>query len=180
MPIWAIIVIVAAVIVAAGAAWFFLERRRSGRLRRRFGPEYDRLVSEHRDRRAVERELARREERVEHLHIRSLPPQERERFLSAWKADQARFVDDPKGAVFDADALVTEVMRARGYPMADFDQRAADISVDHPAVVQNYRVARDIVAGYNRGEAGTEDLRRAMVCYRALFDDLLELQEVRR
>ena len=94
--------------------------------------------------------------------------------------DQARFVDDPKGAVLEADHLVTEVMHARGYPVGDFEQRAADISVDHPDIVANYRAAREIVARYNEGKAGTEDLRRAMVCYRALFGELLELEEAKK
>ena len=117
---------------------------------------------------------------MQKLDIRSLGREERERYIRAWRAQQERFVDDPKNAVFDADRLVTDVMRARGYPMGDFEQRAADISVDHPHVVQNYRVARTIVTRYTRGEAGTEDLRKAMVCYRAMFDELLELQEVKR
>jgi FtsZ-interacting cell division protein ZipA len=181
MPTWAIILIVVAIAAAGVLAWFFMERqRRSRRLRAQFGPEYDRLVREHHDRRRAERELQMRESRVQRLEIRSLGREERERYIRAWRAQQERFVDDPKTAVFDADRLVTDVMKARGYPMADFEQRAADISVDHPHVVQNYRVAREIVAAYARGDAGTEDLRKAMVCYRALFDELLELQEVKR
>ena len=177
MPTWAIIVIVVAIAAVAVGAWLAMETRRTRRLRTHFGPEYERAVREHGDRRRAERELAHREERVHRLNIRSLAPQERERFAEAWRADQARFVDDPKAAVIQAEGLVTEVMRARGYPMADFDQRAEDISVDHPRVVQNYRAAREIVHRHERGDASTEDLRKAMVYYRALFDDLLELQE---
>lgn len=182
MPTWAIILIVVAILAVAGvAAWLYWERTgRSRRLQARFGPEYERLVREQGDRQLAERELQGREARVQKLDIRSLGREERERYIRAWRAQQERFVDDPKNAVFDADRLVTDVMRARGYPMGDFEQRAADISVDHPHVVQNYRVARTIVTRYTRGEAGTEDLRKAMVCYRALFDELLELQEVKR
>ncbi|HWQ53082.1 MAG TPA: hypothetical protein VN442_05320 [Bryobacteraceae bacterium] len=182
MPTWAIILIVVAVLAVAGfVAWQYMERsRRSRRLRAHFGPEYDRLVSEHHDRHRAERELQMRAERVQRLEIRTLGREERERFIRAWRTQQERFVDDPKNAVVDADHLVNDVMRARGYPMADFEQRAADISVDYPHVVQNYRVARDIVGRFNRGEAGTEDLRKAMVCYRALFDELLDLQEVKK
>jgi hypothetical protein len=181
MPIWAIILIVVAIAAAGVVAWLYMgEHRRSRRLRAQFGPEYDRLVREHHDRRQAERELEHRESRVQRLEIRSLGREERERYIRAWRAQQERFVEDPKSAVFDADRLVTDVMRARGYPMGDFEQRAADVSVDHPHVVQNYRVAREIVARYTRGDAGTEDLRKAMVCYRALFDELLETQEVKR
>ena len=128
----------------------------------------------------AERELESREKRVERLHIRALDPRDRERFAEAWREDQKRFVDDPKGAVMEADRLVTEVMKARGYPVADFDERVDYISVDHPRVVENYRAARVIVDRHKRGEAGTEDLRQALIYYRALFDELLELAEVRR
>jgi hypothetical protein len=127
----------------------------------------------------AEHDLERREKRIQGLNIRSLPPETRDRYVEAWHVDQARFVDDPRGAVLEADLLVQSVMRERGYPVADFDQRVDDISVDHPHVVQNYRAARDIVLQHQRGEATTEDLRRALVHYRALFDELLEIQEVR-
>ncbi len=178
MPTWAIILIVAAVLAAAGlAGWLYMERRRTSRLRAQSGPESARTV---RDWHRAERDLESRGQRAQRLEIRSLGREERERFIRAWRADQERFVDEPKEAVFEADRLVTDVMRARGYPMGDFEQRAADISAQHPDVVQNYRVARDILARFNRGEAGTEDLRKAMVCYRALFDELLELHEVKR
>jgi len=132
------------------------------------------------DRTKAERELERREKRIEKLHIRSLPPASRDRFVAAWHTDQARFVDDPQGAVVEADRLVQDVMRERGYPVADFEQRVNDISVDHPQLVQNYRAAREIVLRQKRGEATTEDLRQALVHYRSLFDELLEMQEVRR
>jgi hypothetical protein len=137
-------------------------------------------VNELGNRTKAERDLERREKRVERLHIRSLPPASRDRFAEAWREDQARFVDDPAGAVVEADRLVGDVMHERGYPVADFDQRVDDISVDHPHLVQNYRAAREIVLRHKRGQASTEDLRRALVHYRALFDELLEAQEERR
>ena len=126
------------------------------------------------DRGKAEAELARRAERVKALHIRPLEPAQRARFADAWRADQARFVDDPTQAVAEADRLVGELMQARGYPVGDFEQRAADVSVDHPHVVENYRTAHDIAVRQARGEADTEALRKAMVHYRALFDDLLD------
>jgi hypothetical protein len=129
------------------------------------------------DRRRTEADLARREKRVESLAIHPLSLQDRERFSAAWKTDQARFVDDPAGAVIDADGLVREVMQARGYSVADFDQFLEDISVDYPHLVENYRAARDIVRRHERGRTSTEDLRKALVYYRGLLDDLLESQE---
>jgi hypothetical protein len=181
MPQWAITVIVILLMVAvAEAAWIFLQRRRSDHLRRRFGPEYMRTVEEHGNQVRAESDLQKRERRVEKLHIRPLPFRDQERFTEAWRKEQARFVDDPKGAVTEADKLVTEVMKIQGYPVSDFEQRVADISVDHAQVVDNYRAANAIARRHERGEATTEDLRKAMVYYRELFTDLLEMQEVRR
>jgi hypothetical protein len=181
MPQWAIAVIVVLLVVAvAEAAWIFLQKRRSDHLRHRFGPEYTRAVEERGDRTRAESDLQARERRVEKLHIRPLPWRDQERFTEAWRKEQARFVDDPKGAVTEADKLVTEVMKIQGYPMTDFEQRLADISVDHAQVVDNYRAANAIARRHERGEATTEDLRKAMVYYRELFNDLLEMQEVRR
>jgi hypothetical protein len=180
MPGWELGLIIAVIVLAGIVAWLFLDRRKSARLQSRFGPEYDRTLHEHGSRRLAERELERREHRVEKLHVHPLSMAERDRYVAAWRIDQARFVDDPAGAVTEADRLVQEVMKARGYPVADFDQRVEDISVDHPHLVQNYRAARDIAARHNRGEASTEDLRRALVFYRGLFDELLEVQEVHR
>jgi hypothetical protein len=181
MPSWAIEVIMALVIMAMmGACWVFMHRRRSEHLRSRFGPEYDRVIREHGNQRRAEVVLETRERRVESLHIRALTHKDRDHFAQAWQADQARFVDDPKAAVTEADRLVTAVMKARGYPVSDFEQRVADISVDHPHVVENYRAAADIARRHRRGEATTEDLRQAMVYYRKLFDDLLETFEVTR
>lgn len=175
-PLILIAVIVGVALVAA-AGWYLWQRRRSEELRARFGPEYERTVSEAGDRREAEAELVRRQERVEHLQIRPLIAEQRGGYVQQWRTVQARFVDDPKGAVSDADLLVEDVMKARGYPVADFDQRAADLSVHHPRVVDNYRAARDIARRHRRGEASTEDLRQAMVHYRELFEDLLEDRE---
>jgi hypothetical protein len=180
MPGWELGLIIAVIVLAGVVAWLVLEKRKSTHLQSRFGPEYERTLQEHGDRRRAERELERREHRVEKLHIHPLSLADRDRYVAAWRADQARFVDDPAGAVAEADMLVQEVMKTRGYPVADFDQRVEDISVDHPHLVQNYRAARDLAARQRRGEASTEDLRRALMYYRGLFDELLEVQEVNR
>ena len=165
-----IVIVVVAVVVAVGL-WLFLKRRRTEQLRQRFGPEYDRTVKQHGSK--GEAVLIEREKRVEKFRMRDLAPDEQARFAEDWRAIQTRFVDDPKGAVTQADSLVLSVMNARGYPMSDFEQRAADISVQHPNVVQNYRSAHDIALRHRRGEASTEDLRNAMIYYRSLFDELL-------
>jgi hypothetical protein len=154
-----------------------VRRRRSQELEERFGTEYDRLVAEKGGPRRAEAELAAREERVRHIRFQTLSDRERNRFLAAWSATQARFVDDPTGAVADANRLVKEVMLARGYPVADFEHRAADVSVDHPHLVANYRAAHDIAIKSQRGVATTEELRRAVVYYRALLEELLEPRE---
>ena len=180
-----IILVVALIAVIGVAAWLYLQKRRTEELRTSFGPEYDRAVREHEDKSKAERVLEERKERVEQLHIRPLPDEDRERFAEHWRSVQAQFVDDPAGATREADRLVGEVMQARGYPVGDFEQRAADVSVNHPRVVQHYRAAHGIALRHERSEAGTEDLRQAMVHYRALFEDLLEVdapapREVRR
>jgi hypothetical protein len=172
-----LIIIVLALVVIGLAAWILLQNRRSKHLRSKFGPEYQRTLHEYGDRRKAEADLERREARVERLDLRPLAPQDRDRFVQAWKTDQSRFVDDPKKAVVEADRLVMEVMRVRGYPVGDFEQRAADVSVDHPQVVEHYRAAHSIALNEQRGKATTEDLRKAMVHYRALFAELLETQE---
>jgi len=158
-------------------AFVLSQKRRSDELHSKFGPEYERLVRQHGDARHAESELSDRIDRVKHLQIKPIDEEHRRRFAEAWRSDQARFVDDPKGAVVEADRLVADLMQFRGYPVGDFDQRAADVSVDHPHVVQNYRVAHDIAVREHRGEASTEDLRVAMVHYRALFEDLLDSTE---
>lgn len=176
-----VIVLVVALVVAIGvAAWLYLQKRRTETLRERFGPEYDRAVHEHRDARQAERVLEERQQRVEQLHIQPLTLAQCERFADRWRAVQARFVDDPQGATDEADDLVAEVMQTRGYPVGDFEQRAADISVDHPNVVEHYRAAHAIALRNSRREADTEDLRQALVHYRALFEDLLEVEQPAR
>ncbi|HLY17171.1 MAG TPA: hypothetical protein VKR61_08090 [Bryobacteraceae bacterium] len=174
-----IILIVVVAVLAAGVVWLAISRQKSKHLRARFGPEYQRTVAEMGAAGKAERDLARREKRVERLKIRPLPPATRDRLAEAWRKEQSRFLDDPQGAVLEADRLVMETMNLRGYPVADFEQRADDLSVDHAQVVQNYRAAHDIVARHKVGQADTEDLRQAFVHYRALFDELLEMQEVR-
>ena len=173
--LWILVAIAAVIII--GLVWMALSRRRSQQLRQRFGPEYDQTLRSEGNVRKAEAVLDARARRVEKLHIRPLAPADATRFDTAWRAVQARFVDDPKGAVVEADRLVADLMQVRGYPVGDFEQRAADVSVDHPHVVQNYRTAHDIAVREQRGEASTEDLRKAMVHYRALFEDLLESGE---
>lgn len=175
------LIIVSAVVVIALlalAAWFFSRKRKqSARLEQRFGPEYRRTVGELGGRAKAESELKVREKRVEHLVITPLAPAEAARFRDTWNALQSRFVDNPTGVVAQADSLVRELMLKRGYPMGDFERRAADISVDHPTVVENYRAAQAIAVRAGRGEADTEELRSAVVHYRVLFDDMLEVRE---
>ncbi len=176
----ALIALVVLVLALAAVGFFLWQRRRSEELRSRYGPEYQRAVEITGDTRRAESELLRREERVKHLDIRPLEPEERARFATDWRTVQGRFVDDPRSAVTEADHLVEDTMRVRGYPISDFDQQAADLSVHHPRVVDNYRAARDIARRHRRGEASTEDLRQAMVYYRELFVDLLEDREHQR
>lgn len=170
--------LVVAVIVLFGVVT--AQRQRSDMLRERFGPEYDRTLEQVGDRRKAEAELAARAKHVEGLDIHPLAPRERDQFLREWQATQSRFVDDPQGAVAEADHLVAQAMQARGYPMESFDQRVADISVNHPDVVQNYRAAREIAQRNQQGQASTEDLRKAMVYYRDLFNDLLETSDTEK
>jgi len=178
---WIILAVaVVVVLIALAAAWLFYRKRQSHRLEQRFGPEYGRAVDELGSRTKAESELKTRERRVEKLNIVALTPSEAARFGQAWKALQGSFIDNPKGVVVQADQLVRELLLKRGYPMGDFERRAADISVDHPAVVANYRAAQGIAARDLRGEADTEDLRKAVVHYRALFDELLEVSEPAR
>lgn len=168
------IIVVVAVLAIGSAVWIFLQKRRTERLRSRFGPEYDRLAQSEGDTRRAEKVLAQREKRVSELEIVPLSPQDRDRFNRAWQNEQARFVDDPRAAVANADRLVKDVMIARGYPMGDFEQRAQDISVDHAGVVENYRIAHDIATQDSKDKATTEALRKALLHYRMLFDELLE------
>lgn len=174
---WIILAVVIVLALAAiGAAWHFSQKKRSQKLQDHFGPEYDRTVTELGSRAKGESELKAREKRVERLELIPLTAPEAARFGEAWQALQSRFVDNPKGVVVQAEQLVRELMAKRGYPMGDFEQRAGDISVDHPDVVANYRAAQAIAARDQRGSADTEELRKAVVHYRALFDELLEVR----
>jgi len=175
MPGWAwALVAVAVILVIAVVVWQALKTRRTHALQDRFGPEYDRTIDRADDRREAEADLAARAKRREELDIKPLTTASRQRYLDEWQRVQARFVDDPSGAVQEADRLIQGVMRERGYPMDDFDQRAADISVDHPDVVENYREGHRLARSSATGDGTTEELRQAMVHYRALFDELLE------
>jgi hypothetical protein len=168
------IVVVIAIVAVVVAIWLVGQRQRRSRLRDRFGAEYHREVERQGNLSKAEATLAAREKRVARLHIKPLMADDAARFSQQWRAIQTRFVDDPRGAVTEADKVVGEVMLTRGYPIGDFEQQVADISVDHPDVVMNYRAARDIADEHARGRASTEDLRQAMVHYRALFRDLLD------
>jgi hypothetical protein len=165
------------VVIAAVVVWLYVRKRRytTAVLRNKFGSEYDRAVLAHGSERKAESKLEDREKRVEELKIRDLNPTERERFSKQWESVQSRFVDSPRGAVVEADDLVSSVMKSRGYPVSDFDQRAADISVDHPRVVENYRSAHEIALRLGKDQASTEDLRTAMIHYRSLFEELVQV-----
>lgn len=168
------VVFIAALIVIA-VIYSRNQRAARARLRQRFGPEYERSVQEQGSERRAAAQLTDREERVEKFNIRDLEPAERERFANQWNALQLRFVDSPRGAVAEADDLIVLLMQTRGYPMSDFEQRAADLSVHHPIVVNNYRTAHSIALRLHGGDAGTEDLRKAMIHYRALFDEMVRV-----
>lgn len=169
-----LVAILVVIVLLALLAFFAGRQRRSRKLQETFGPEYDRTVSETGDRRAAEAELLERTGRREGFDIVPLEPEARARYVEAWRHTQAQFVDEPAEATREADRLITSVMRDRGYPVDDFEQRAADLSVDHPQVVDDYRAAHAIAAANDRSEASTEDLRQALVHYRSLFEDLLE------
>jgi hypothetical protein len=174
--VWVIVAIL--VIAVVVLAVMLLRSQRSRRLQQDFGPEYGRAIEQHGDRKAAEADLSDRRERRSKLEIRPLDPAARENYAERWQATQRRFVDQPAPAVADADELVTEVMRERGYPVSDsFEERASDVSVDHPVVVEHYRAAHDISQRATEGDTGTEDLRQAMVHFRALFEDLLGDEE---
>jgi hypothetical protein len=175
-----VIILIVLVALAGAAAFLYMQKRRSEKLKSRFGPEYDRTVRETGDRTRAERALEKRAERIEKYHIRPLAAEDRDALSKDWTRTQALFVDDPAAAVREADRVICDVMRRRGYPMLDFDQRAEDLSVEHPQVVRNYRAAHDIAMANEQGKASTEDLRQAMVYYRELFEDLLEVQPAGR
>ena len=178
MPAWSWIVIAVAVVIVVALAMLVARsvssRKRTERLKNHFGPEYDRTVGESGDQGSAEKELVARERKRQKLDIVVLTPESRAKYAEHWRAVQTAFVDNPSRAVGDADRLVTQVMRERGYPVDDFDQRAADISVDHPNVVEHYRAAHIIHLAQEKGDIGTEAQREAFVHYRALFEKLLE------
>jgi hypothetical protein len=175
MPAWVwVLIIVAAVIVVAAVVWRAMTTRRTRLLQDRFGPEYNRTLEGSDSKRDAEAELRAREERRQQLDIRPLPAAARERYIDEWRRVQALFVDDPQGAVHDGDMLIQSVMRDRGYPVDDFEQRSADVSVDHPKVVENYRQGHQLANASARGDGTTEDLRQAMRHYRALFEELVD------
>jgi FtsZ-interacting cell division protein ZipA len=168
-----VVVVVIAIIVVAAIGYVSSKKRRSQKLRQHFGPEYERVLKQEGDPRKAEGVLEFREKRREKFKIRPLSGSDRQNFSVRWREVQARFVDDPRGAVTVADSLVTDVMQARGYPIGEFDQRAADISVDYPSIVDNYRAGHEIAMRHSAGQASTEDLRQAMMHYRVLFEELL-------
>jgi hypothetical protein len=164
-------------VLLAIATFMHFRRHQSHVLEKRFGPEYGRTVDTLGSRPKAEAELKARQKRVDKLQLVPLTAADAQRFREQWKTLQLRFVDDPQGALANADQLVGELMQRRGYPMADFDLSAADISVDHPQVVGHYRAAHEIALQNQRGESDTEEIRQAVVHYRALFADLLETDE---
>ena len=178
MDTWVWIVIAAAVVIVLLAiVWSAKRAKRTRSLQDTFGREYDRTVDQAGDRRAAERELRERQKQHDKLDIRPLSPESRDRYVRRWQSTQTRFVDDPRGAVAEADTLVQEVMQERGYPTKDFERRVADVSVDHPDLVEKYRTADGIARTSERGEASTEDMRHSVRHYRALFAELLETDD---
>ena len=169
-----IVIAIGVLVVIAVLGAIYARSRRTQRLRQRFGPEYDQVVREQGSRRSAEGVLEWRAKRRQRLQIRPLTQADHGDFADRWRNVQSRFVDDPKAALAEADDLVNRLLDKRGYPVADFDQQAADLSVDYPVVVQNYRAAHAIAVRNSRGQANTEELRRAMVHYRSLFDELLK------
>lgn len=169
-----IIVVIAVVVIAAGVVAYLYQRRRTSQLQEQFGPEYKRTLEETGDRRSTERELHARQKRVSQFDVHPITGESAERYRQEWNALQGRFVDEPSGAVNEADSLVVRMMREAGYPVDDFDQRADDISVHHPEVAQNYRMAHRIAELNSQGQADTEELRQAVAAYRRLVDVLLD------
>lgn len=172
--VWIVLAVVAVVVVVA-VVWSATRRRRTHTLKETFGREYDRTVEQAGGQRDAERELLERQKRHDELDLKPLSPESRDRYVRRWESTQTRFVDDPKGAVAEADTLVQEVMQERGYPTNDFERRLDDISVDHPELVEKYRTAHGIAQASERNEASTEDLRHSVRHYRALFSELLEV-----
>jgi hypothetical protein len=174
-----ITVVIIAIIAVAGIA-YVVKKQRTQRLKTRFGPEYQRVLQETGSTTQAEAKLEKLAKRVERFHIRPLAPESRADFVANWQKIQSRFVEDPKGALTEADKLIQELMTARGYPVTDFEQRAADISVDHALVVEHYRAGHDIAVRHSEGRASTEDMRQAMIRYRTLFAELAGEPELSR
>jgi hypothetical protein len=174
--VWIVIAVVVAIVILA-IVWSAMRSKRTRALQDTFGNEYDRTVDQAGGRRAAERDLRERQKQHDELDIRPLTPESRDRYVQRWQSTQARFVDDPRGAVAEADRLVQEVMLERGYPTKDFERRVADISVDHPNLVEKYRNADGIARRSERGEASTEDMRHSVRHYRALFAELLDTDD---
>jgi len=175
-----LLIFIVVLVVVAALAFVFSRQRRTARLRDQFGPEYDRTVAETGSRQAAEAELEDRRHRLEKLEIAPLDSAARQRYLEQWHLVQAQFVDSPTEATRAADRLINQVMRDRGYPVEEFEQRAADISVDHAQVVDDYRAAHAVAEANERSEASTEDLRQALVHFRSLFEDLLDVPDADR
>ncbi len=173
-----IAIVLVLVIIGAILGLVFARRRRSEQLQDHFGPEYDHTVQTMGDEKKAQTELNERQKHVEALDIRPLSVSERERYLADWTAVQSKFVDEPGQAIVDADRLIMEVMQLRAYPVSDFEQRAADISVNYPDLVSNYRAAREIAIKNKQNLADTEELRQAMIYYQSLFEELLETEAV--
>jgi FtsZ-interacting cell division protein ZipA len=177
MSTWVWIVIAVVVVaVVLGVIWAAMRSRRTRGLQERFGSEYDRVAADAPSRRQAESELQERERRHEEFDIRPLSPEQRDNYQAQWQSIQADFVDDPSGSLAAADSLIQTVMRERGYPVDDFETRAGDLSVDHPDVVENYRAGHGIAVAHERGKAGTEELRKAVQHYRALFEELMVVE----
>jgi hypothetical protein len=174
------LVVVALIVIGAVLGFVIRRRQRRQALRERFGPEYDRVLQKEGNARRAEGVLEWRAKRREQFAIRPLAASARADFAARWTTVQALFVDDPKRAITGADQLLNEVMHSRGYPTVDFEQRAADLSVDHPVLVENYRRAHDIALRHGQGRASTEDLRQALIHYRSLFDELLQPESEKR
>ena len=173
-----VVIIVAVLVIAAIVVWMIRKKERTRKLRAQFGPEYDHAVRWSGNRAKAEEDLVRRQRRMQKVSIQPLAEEDRERFAAQWRETQTRFVDDPTGSIHDADRLLCDLMRVRGYPISDFEHRAEDLSVDYPALVRNYRAAHGISFRLERGEASTEELRQVLVYYRDLFDELLEVHAV--
>lgn len=179
-----VILLIVVVVAVAVAAWAFIQREKTLKLRNKYGTEYDRLADQEKSARRAETILETREKRVAKFNIRPLRQDEIERFAADWRVVQEHFVDDPRSAVSQADRLINDALKTRGYPMSEFEQQAADLSVEYPQVVDNYRKAHTIAQQDLRGSSSTEDLRKAMQYYRSLFEYVLgqhinQMEEVR-